>query len=131
MFKLNKKTEYALISLRHMQTNKNITISTKEISNEYMIPKDILAKTLQQMSHFGYIIAFQGSKGGYKINKSLKNISLTEFVERMEGPLGIADCNISEDCIQLPNCNIRIPINKINDNLRSIFNKITLYDLTK
>ena len=46
MFKLNKRIKYALSSLRHTQKNNNITISTKEIANEYNIFQDILAKTL-------------------------------------------------------------------------------------
>ena len=130
MLKLTRKLEYALIALRHMQVKGSALSSTKEISNMYTIPRELLAKTLQQMVRLEYIDAVQGPHGGYRIYKALTKISLTQFVEELEGPFGMVNCSISSDCIQLNNCNIRMPINKINDNIRSIFNDIPITDIT-
>ena len=130
MLKLTRKLEYALIALRHMQMKGGTLSSTKEISDMYTIPRELLAKTLQQMAKLKYIDAVQGPKGGYSIDKSLFKINLTQFVEAMEGPLEMVECNISTECIQMPNCNIRMPINKINQNIRSLFNKINITDIT-
>ena len=130
MLKLTRKLEYALIALRHMQLKGNTLSSTKEIADMYTIPRELLAKTLQQMSRLDYIDAVQGSRGGYRIHKELKNINLTQFVEEMEGPLEMVECNITSDCIQFNTCNIRMSINKINQNIRSIFNDIPITDIT-
>ena len=130
MLKLTRKLEYALISLRHMQMKGNTLSSTKEISDMYAIPRELLAKTLQQMARLQYIDAVQGPKGGYRIDKILSEINLTQFVEEMEGPLEMVECNINSDCIQMNTCNIRMPINKINQNIRSLFNKINITDIT-
>ena len=130
MLKLTRKLEYALIALRHMQMKRGTLSSTKEISDMYVIPREILAKTLQQMARLKYIDAVQGPKGGYRIDKVLSKINLTQFVEEMEGPLEMVACNINSECIQLNTCNIRMPINKINQNIRSLFNKINITDIT-
>jgi len=130
MLKLTRKLEYALIALRHMQMKGDTLSSTKEIADMYTIPREILAKTLQQMSRLKYIDAVQGPKGGYRIDNVLSKINLTQFVEEMEGPLEMVECNINSDCIQINTCNIRMPINKINQNIRSIFNKINITDIT-
>ena len=130
MLKLTRKLEYALISLRHMQMKGETLSSTKEISDMYAIPRELLAKTLQQMARLQYIDAVQGPKGGYRIDKILSEINLTQFVEEMEGPLEMVECNINSDCIQMNTCNIRMPINKINQNIRSLFNKINITDIT-
>ena len=130
MLKLTRKLEYALIALRHMQLKENVLSSAKEIADMYTIPRELLAKTLQQMARLQYIDAVQGPKGGYRIDKILSEINLTQFVEEMEGPLEIVGCNINSDCIQLNTCNIRMPINKINQNIRSIFNNINITDIT-
>ena len=130
MLKLTRKLEYALISLRHMQMKGDMLSTTKEIADMYTIPRDLLAKILQQMARLKYIDAVQGSQGGYRIYKALTNISLTQFVEELEGPFGMVNCSISTNCIQLNNCNIRMPINKINNNIRSILNNIPLTDIT-
>ena len=42
----------------------------------------------------------------------------------------ILERSCNDDCIQLNTCNIRQPINQINDNIRSIFNRINLSDIT-
>ena len=55
---------------------------------------------------------------------------MTQFMEDLEGPIGIVDCNINAECIQLENCNIRLPIKKINSNIRAIFNEIRVGDIT-
>ena len=130
MLKLTRKLEYALIALRHMQMKGDTLSTTKEIADMYMIPRELLAKTLQQMARLKYINAVQGPKGGYCIDKVLAIINLTQFVEAMEGPLEMVECNINSDCIQLNSCNIRMPINKINENIRSIFNNINITDIT-
>ena len=83
-----------------------------------MIPRELLAKTLQQMARLEYIDAVQGANGGYKLHQSLDDVNLTKFIEQMEGPLGMVDCSINMDCTQLNNCNIRMPMNKINENIK-------------
>ena len=130
MLKLTRKLEYALIALRHMQMKGDALSSTKEISDMYTIPRELLAKTMQQMARLEYINAVQGPQGGYRIHQTLEKINLTQFIEELEGPFGMVNCSISSDCIQLNNCNIRMPINKINDNIRSIFNDIPITDIT-
>ena len=130
MLKLTRKLEYALISIRHMQEKRDTFISAKEIADMYLIPQELLAKTLQQMAKLNYVKAIQGSRGGYQLQKGLTKISLTQFIEDMEGPIGIVDCNLNSDCIQLDNCNIRLPIKQINNNIRTIFNRIRIGDIT-
>ena len=130
MFKLTRKSEYALIALRHLQMNDTLLSSSKEISQMYMIPRQVLAKVLQKMVKLNYIDAYKGSNGGYKLKKSLKKIRLAEFIEKMEGPLGLVDCNINDNCNQIDYCNIKMPINKINENIKSVLNKIKIADIT-
>ena len=130
MLKLTRKLEYALIALRHMQMKGDALSSTKEISDKYTVPRELLAKTLQKMARLKYINAVQGARGGYRIKKTLEHISLTQFIEDMEGPMDMVDCSITSDCIQINTCNIRMPINKINQNIRSIFNDIPITDIT-
>ena len=130
MFKLTRKSEYALIALRHLQRNDDMLSTSREISQMYMIPREVLAKVLQKMVKLNYIDAYKGTSGGYKLKKSLKKIRLVEFIEKMEGPLGLVDCNINDNCDQISHCTIKMPINKINENIKSVLNKIKIADIT-
>ena len=99
MLKITRKVEYALIALRHMQHNASgSVVSAKEIATSYGIPQQLLAKILQQMSRDGLISAVKGPTGGYKISADLNSISLKDFFEKIEGPLGLMDCYFNSDC---------------------------------
>jgi Rrf2 family protein len=115
-----------------MQSKKDIGLtSAKEIAAQYGIPKQLLAKTLQQMSREGIVKAVHGPTGGYKIAANLKKISLKDFFEKLEGPLGMMDCYFDSECVQISNCNIRVPIQRINNNMRDMFSQMTLQEITQ
>jgi len=130
MLKLTRKLEYALIALRHMQTKGELLSTTKEISDMYTIPQELLAKTLQKLAREKIIQAVKGPRGGYRISADANTINMTRFFEILEGPVGLMDCYFDTDCIQLNTCNIRSPINRINDSIRSMLNQMTLADIT-
>jgi len=131
MLKITRKVEYALIALRHLQANKEGQLSSaKEMAEAYGIPQELLAKILQRLAREDIIIAVKGATGGYKLATDPNTINMTKFFEIMEGPMGIMDCYFDSGCDQLHGCTIRTPINRINDSIRSMFNKMTLADIT-
>jgi len=132
MLKITRKVEYALIALRHMQLKESEELtSTKENATRYGVPQQLLAKTLQHMARDGIIQAVQGSAGGYRIATNLDQISMNDFFERLEGPLGMMDCYFDSDCIQMGACNIRVPIQRINDNMRNLFSQMSVQEVTQ
>ena len=130
MLKITKRTEYALIAISHIESHSAL-VSSKGIAKQYDMPQELLAKTLQLMAKAGYVRAIKGPNGGYKSNVSLDKISLKDFIESIEGPLGLADCQINYDCSQIDSCNIKKPIKRINDNLLNFLDNISLVEITK
>ena len=131
MLKITRKAEYALIALRHLNGLKDGELATvKDISTQYEIPQELLAKALQQLAREKVIDATKGPSGGYKLVRDPSTINMTKFFEILEGPMGIMDCYFDSGCNQLSACNIRTPINRINDSIRTIFDKMTLADIT-
>jgi len=131
MLKISRKVEYALIALRHFQNQDQSKLTTaKELANIYGVPKELLAKVLQCLSKNDIIHAVKGPYGGYRLAKDPKTIKMTDFFEIIEGPMGIMDCYFDSGCNQLTNCTIKEPINRINDSIRSIFDNMTLAEVT-
>ena len=131
MFKITRKLEYALIALRHIQgQSEDKVVSAKEISGVYRIPLQLLAKILQELSKHDILEAIQGAHGGYKLKKSLDQMNLTALIKILEGPIGIMDCSLDTNCVQLDICNIRKPINRVNDAIISMFDNLTLSEIT-
>ena len=132
MLKLTKKIEYALIALQHMQgkNHKDIT-SVKEVTDNYNLPASLLAKVLQKLAKNEIIEPIQGPSGGYRLKKPLDTIKLNDFIEIVEGPVGLVDCLKDPDCSHVGTCNIRLPIERVNNTIKDLFSNMTLADLTK
>ena len=131
MFIITRKLEYALIALRYIQgQSEDKVVSAKEISGVYRIPLQLLAKILQELTKHNILEATQGAHGGYKLKKSLDQMNLTALIKILEGPIGIMDCSIDTKCVQLDICNIRKPINRVNDAIISMFDNLTLSEIT-
>ena len=97
MLKITRKVEYALIALRHLQTNKDGQLSSaKEIAEAYGIPQELLAKILQRLARGNIIIAVKGAAGGYKLTTDPNTINMTKFFEIMEVPM-VAACAVVLD----------------------------------
>ena len=131
MLKLTKKVEYALISLVHLSGQEDdICYPASKIAKKYTIPNEILAKILQQLSSLGMIKSIKGPKGGYKISCEINSINIFEFIEMIEGPIGIVDCTISNDCNSIHCCSIKDPMTKINNQIIETLKGITLDQLS-
>lgn len=132
MLKLTKKTEYALMALRHMQlTGKDNIVSAREISELYRIPYPLLAKIMQELARKKIVKPVQGPRGGYLLRADLEQMSLRQFFETMEGPLGVMDCYYDSNCEIAEKCNIRSPIQRINESVRNMLDNMTVYEVTK
>ena len=102
-----------------------------EISSSYGIPREVLAKTLQKLASSSIIESYKGPAGGYKASNKIEKTTLNDFFEVLEGPTAIMDCYFESGCDHLSSCNIRTPINKINDSIRNLFDSLTLADISQ
>jgi len=129
MLKLNKKVEYALIVLLDLGERISLNaVTTKELAQQYHIPYELLGKVLQVLSKKSLIESVQGVKGGYKMTKSLSEISVQDVIEAVEGPISLTPC-ISADhinCEQQQNCNIKTPMILVQSELVAFFRDISL-----
>jgi Rrf2 family protein len=66
--------------------------SAREIADQFGLPFDITAKTLQRLKDTGLIQSTQGPRGGYTLKRKLREVSLAEFLELMEGPQAVTAC---------------------------------------
>lgn len=129
MLKITRKVEYALIAVRHLEETSEKLVSVNEISKLYGIPRELLAKTMQKLASANIVKSVKGPRGGYKTKNKAANTTLNDFFEILEGPTAIMDCYFESGCDHLTNCNIRTPINKINNSIRNLFDNLTLADI--
>ncbi len=133
MLQLSKKVEYGLIALRHMAMKPSGQLFTaKELSAEYNIPYELLAKVLQKLARSNVISSFQGVRGGYLLAAKPNELTVSQVIEIIEEekPM-IAECYIDgpDSCSIFDNCSIRRPLGKVQRSLNIVFDKMTIQEI--
>ena len=132
MFKINRRVEYALISLKYMSSKAPGQLtSAKEICTVYGVPFDPTSRVLQIMAQKEIIRAEQGAYGGYQVIKDLSKINLGQLTEMIIGPVEIANCihgNYSH-CEITSSCSVIGPMLTLNEKIMQLFTSISLLDL--
>lgn len=132
MLKITKKTEYALLALGHLsRADGDEIVKVREIATTHDVPFPVLAKVMQQLRRVGLVEPVQGAQGGYRLKRDLSDVNLWQFMEQMEGPMGLVDCMTSEDCTQMESCTIQSPLQVIDDTVRQVLNSTSLEDVIR
>jgi len=132
MFKINRKIEYALISIKHMSVKSPGQLtSAKEICDIYGTPFDPTSRVLQIMTQHKVLHAEQGAKGGYQIIKDLSKFTLRELSDMIIGPIEIANCFHGDysECSISSTCHIIAPMLSLNESIKKLFTTIMVSEL--
>lgn len=132
MFKINRKLEYALIALKHMDVkgDRGLT-SAKEVCTLYHTPFDPTSRVLQVMAQNALLRAEQGAHGGYSILKDLSTVTMKELTDMIIGPIRIANClsgNYSS-CDMVASCSVISPMLNLNERIAEMFQEISVKEL--
>jgi FeS assembly SUF system regulator len=132
MLKLNKMTDYAVVCLGMLARKPEYIMSASQISKEtglklytvQKILKNILAKSDLLKTERGY-------HGGYTLKKNSKNITVTEIIEALDGPISLTSCVDKSDsfCQSSDICFLGGKWNRVNEIIRNSLNDISLDDL--
>ena len=131
MFKMNKKVEYALMALRHINNKDAGSLtSVKEICDIYGSPFDVTSRAMQNMVSGKLLTSEKGAYGGYLLVKDLAAISILEVIEMSGDPVNLVSCldDIST-CSLADSCNISHPLITLNKKIRDFFKTITVKEI--
>jgi Rrf2 family protein len=133
MLKLTKKADYGLMALKFLAEHpESVALSAKDISDEYHIPAQLLAKTLQQLTRAGLLKSHSGMNGGYALARAARSISAYEVILAIDGPFFITSCTKgAKACDLTPSCTIKEPLARVNDTIAGVLKSISIQDLAE
>lgn len=131
MLKLSKKSDYALIALKHLAVNADKgSFSASDIAEAYSISAPLMAKVLQKLARVGIVTARHGSNGGYTLARDAKLITALEAISAIDGPLSLTSCVTNHgDCEQTKTCTIKEPLRRVNNTILAVLNKVTISEM--
>ena len=133
MLALNKKTDYGLIALCCMASCKKEVVSANTIAKTYGMRSGLLMNVLKDLSRSGLINSVRGSRGGYRLARSLDKISLAQLINAVQGPPRLVPCarenDVGSSCDLAEQCPVSSPVRKVHLKLIDFFQNIKLSDL--
>lgn len=131
MIKLSKLSDYAIVVLSRLAAEKEGVLTTAALSVETGIPEPTVSKVLKLLSREKIVISVRGANGGYRMERCPKDITVTELITALEGPITLTECvdGGHTDCMIETLCPLKGGWNKVNKAVKDALDKVALADL--
>ncbi len=101
-----------------------------DICKSQSLSPKYVGRLILKLRNAGMIASVRGAKGGYKIKRLPKHITLLEIIETMEGALSIVDCvACPKKCKRSEGCVAREIWGELNAKIKRDLESITLQDI--
>ena len=122
MLKVNRKSEYALMTVQHLGAlPKDTQLSAQQLAEALQAPEDLLAKVLQGLKRAGVLRASKGTGGGYRLAVPLGQLRFLQVIAPFEEHLAMVSCCETPErgadgalCERYASCGVREPISALN-----------------
>lgn len=134
MLKVNRKSEYALMTVQHLAKMPMGTVmASQQLAEELGVPEDLLAKVLQGLKRAQILQASKGAGGGYRLLRALSDLRFVDVIAPFEDHMAMVSCcespirsEGSAVCERLDSCGVRQPITALNELLHSQMAELTM-----
>ena len=131
MIKLSKLSDYAIVVLSRLAAEKGDVMTTGLLSSETGIPEPTVSKVLKLLARQKIVLSVRGANGGYMMERCPKEITVTELITALEGPIALTECvdGGHTDCMIDSLCPLKGGWNKVNMAVKEALDKVALADL--
>src|SRR6188472_3500473 len=132
MLRLSKKADYALIAMKHLAINRDgaVSVSAREIAEQYDIPIELMAKVLQRLVRSGLPVSTQGTRGGYTLRRPAAPISVSDVIQAIDGPFSVTACSTENNgCEQYSMCSVRGPLWQVRERIAAARATVSVAEL--
>ena len=98
---ITREADYAVRCVLYLAQKPDQRIIVNEIAERMHIPKHYLAKILQRLIREGIVDSIRGSKGGYRLLRSPKQITLLDIIGTIQGSVPVNVCAIDKRRCQM------------------------------
>ncbi len=115
MVGISSKTIYAIAALKELGSiEDNAVLKIKDIATNANIPQNFLEQILLELKKQGLLLSVKGAHGGYKLARSLKEITLKDVVVVLES-------DIFSDIYQTDNPALQLFWEDLKQNISKVF----------
>jgi FeS assembly SUF system regulator len=131
MLRLSKLADYAVVVLVRLSQQEGVQ-TAPGIASSTGIPEPTVAKVLKILAGAELVTSQRGAKGGYRLNRTLAQIGVSEVITAVDGPIALTACvdgYSSVECESQSLCPMRGRWNPVNAAVQRAVAAITLADM--
>lgn len=128
MIRITKATDYGILLLSHFaRRSEEAVLNAKDLSAMTHIPLPMVTKILKTLAHAQLLDSHRGSRGGYVLKRRPQDISLTQVIHAIEGPVSLTECAEGPGVCSLETmCPVQSNWMRINQAIQHALSGITL-----
>jgi FeS assembly SUF system regulator len=131
MFKLSKTTDYGIVLMARLARDPLGTPqNARELAAGSDLPVPMVSKVLKALAREGLLASQRGSKGGYRLARPPEELSVSEMIRVLEGPVALTECALAPSiCEHETLCAVREPWQLISRVVERALADVSLADL--
>ena len=127
MLKMSKMADYGTVILTTMVRAPEQVQSAAGIAALIRVPVPTVSKILKILTREGLVLSLRGARGGYMLTRQPSQISISQIIQAMDGPIGMTECSITPGlCTQESDCPVRANWQKVNRIVLQALDQISL-----
>jgi FeS assembly SUF system regulator len=132
VLRISRLTDYGTVVLAHLARDDTDLVSAAEVATATGIALPTVSKLLKALAKAEIVSSTRGSHGGYQLARDAQEISATDVIDALEGPVSITECSASDShCDFEDSCNVGSAWQRINLAIRRTLDEISLADLLR
>jgi FeS assembly SUF system regulator len=129
MLRLSKLSDYAIVIMTDLAGDGHRNLQNAgAIAERTAVAQPTVSKLLKMLAGHGLVKSVQGRHGGYQLGRGPGEITVTQIVEAIDGPLALTECGLDDGvgCDLESVCTVRPHWRHIGGAIRSALDGITL-----
>ncbi|HMB55289.1 MAG TPA: SUF system Fe-S cluster assembly regulator [Thermoanaerobaculia bacterium] len=133
MIRITKTTDYGIVLLTHMADDPERRFNAPDLAQEAQLPLPMVSKILKILAREDLLDSHRGVNGGYALARMPREITVSEIIAALEGPIAITECidDSPGECVQEDVCPLRSNWQLINSAIRGALDGLRLSDMAR
>lgn len=128
--RLTKKSDYALRFLTYLAVKGAVSVPTREVAESERLSLKFLQSVVGQLGAAGLVDSTTGAKGGHKLARDPRLITVLDAVEAVEGAMSLMDCmEESQQCNHFSHCRIHSLLGRAQFAMNEVLASATIASL--
>ncbi|MDI4660698.1 MULTISPECIES: SUF system Fe-S cluster assembly regulator [Cobetia] len=130
MLKLSKMTDYAAVVMARIAREPDSAHAAIDLAESVQLPHPTVSKTLKALVRAGLLESRRGALGGYRLARPASQITASDIISAIEGPVAVTECSHADgDCELVNTCGVADNWQRVSYAISELLGSVTLAHL--